>query len=202
MGDIKVSFPKPCSESWDDMTPEGRNRFCARCEKTVIDLSHQTIDDVEALLKSGSESCVRARLDTDGTVAVKPSSDQSVRKMILAVGASVSLLTTGCQTYGNDREAQGAITGNVDGFHMIAKGLVTATNKDGHIFEAELEVNGDYEIRNVPPGPYSLRFTPDCGDPWTVESVVVRDKQTTVSNSDHPYGCIIIGRIEIEQNNG
>ena len=47
MGDLRVSFPKPCDEKWQAMTPEGRARVCGRCDKAVHDLSLYSIDEAE-----------------------------------------------------------------------------------------------------------------------------------------------------------
>lgn len=32
-------IPEPCHEDWNNMTPEGRGRFCASCNKQVVDFS-------------------------------------------------------------------------------------------------------------------------------------------------------------------
>ncbi len=36
---IQISIPHPCSQNWDEMTPEARGRFCSHCQKTVIDFT-------------------------------------------------------------------------------------------------------------------------------------------------------------------
>jgi hypothetical protein len=36
---IKLSIPTPCSESWENMTPNEQGRHCDSCNKTVIDFS-------------------------------------------------------------------------------------------------------------------------------------------------------------------
>lgn len=35
----KISIPKPCFESWENMTPDGMGRFCGSCNKTVVDFT-------------------------------------------------------------------------------------------------------------------------------------------------------------------
>ncbi|WP_309611344.1 hypothetical protein, partial [Sphingomonas sp.] len=85
MSDIRVSFPEPCGERWDDMQPAGCNRHCDSCDKVIHDLSQMTIDDVEALVWTDPEPCVRAHVDRDGFVATK--SSVNPRRLAIAVGS-------------------------------------------------------------------------------------------------------------------
>ncbi len=36
---IQIDIPRPCSQDWDEMTPQGQGRHCDSCNKTVIDFS-------------------------------------------------------------------------------------------------------------------------------------------------------------------
>lgn len=36
---IQIKVPKPCHENWHSMTPKEQGRFCASCEKVVVDFS-------------------------------------------------------------------------------------------------------------------------------------------------------------------
>jgi hypothetical protein len=36
---LHLAIPKPCTESWDHMTPDTDGRFCLSCQKQVIDFS-------------------------------------------------------------------------------------------------------------------------------------------------------------------
>ena len=35
----QLEIPKPCHEDWDEMTPGAQGRFCGSCQKTVVDFS-------------------------------------------------------------------------------------------------------------------------------------------------------------------
>lgn len=39
MKKIQLSVPKPCHEQWQHMTPKEQGRFCAACQKTVVDFT-------------------------------------------------------------------------------------------------------------------------------------------------------------------
>lgn len=34
---FSIHIPQPCPQSWDDMHPNDRGRYCASCQKTVVD---------------------------------------------------------------------------------------------------------------------------------------------------------------------
>jgi hypothetical protein len=53
---MKISIPTPCSENWDTMQPREQARFCASCQKCVIDFttaSDTTIVDFLNTKKEG-----------------------------------------------------------------------------------------------------------------------------------------------------
>src|SRR4051812_35882882 len=95
MADLRVSFPKPCGEKWDEMSPDGCNRHCARCEKTIHDLSRVTFEEAELMARSGREVCVRAEIGPGNTVMLKPG--RSTRRMVAMVGASMGIMAASGQ---------------------------------------------------------------------------------------------------------
>jgi hypothetical protein len=56
MKKIELQIPEPCHENWQMMTPSERGRFCAACEKTVIDFSQMTDNEVVNYFKKPSQS--------------------------------------------------------------------------------------------------------------------------------------------------
>jgi hypothetical protein len=92
MPDLRVSFPKPCDETWEAMTPSGCDRVCARCDHVVHDLSQYTLAEAEALLGANPGSCVRAQIGADGAVALKPGRGGKAGRMMIAVAATAGLL--------------------------------------------------------------------------------------------------------------
>ena len=59
----------PCSEDWSAMTGDDRAKHCAKCEKTVYNLSELTEDEAEELILSRRvDLCVKFYRRTDGTL--------------------------------------------------------------------------------------------------------------------------------------
>jgi hypothetical protein len=52
---LHLSIPKPCSESWDKMSPESKGRFCSSCSKTVVNFATMTDQQVLDWLAGHSE---------------------------------------------------------------------------------------------------------------------------------------------------
>jgi hypothetical protein len=48
----KIAIPKPCFESWEQMTPDGNGRYCSSCAKTVIDFSVLSDEEVQQYFTS------------------------------------------------------------------------------------------------------------------------------------------------------
>lgn len=200
MRDLRVSFPRPCGEAWEAMTPAGRARVCGRCEKPVHDLTHYTADEAQALLRGNPETCVRARIGGDGMVALKKSRRGEARRMVIAAAATAGLLAAGAPVLAKQGRPAGVIAGKVQ--YPAFRTRVTATRTDGLTFRARVKGSGRFRIGQLPAGTYALSFVPSCGDSWTVENVVVGAGETIVPDVRSPNGCITVGMLVIEGTSG
>lgn len=55
---IQLSIPEPCHESWQSMTPDTNGRFCKSCQKTVIDFSIMSDQEiVKVMNNAGDDVC-------------------------------------------------------------------------------------------------------------------------------------------------
>jgi len=59
MPKIEINIPKPCSEKWNQMSPNQKGRFCNSCQKTVYDFSSLPDHAVIRKIKSESALCGR-----------------------------------------------------------------------------------------------------------------------------------------------
>lgn len=57
---IRLSIPQSCHESWSDMTPADKGRFCLSCQKIVTDFTQLSDKEIIELLQSNqATSCGR-----------------------------------------------------------------------------------------------------------------------------------------------
>jgi hypothetical protein len=53
-----IHIPKPCSQDWGGMTPDGQGRFCGSCNKTVVDFTKMDNHEIVEYLKNqGGRTC-------------------------------------------------------------------------------------------------------------------------------------------------
>ena len=202
MRDVRVSFPKPCDAPWEAMVPTGCNRLCARCDTMVHDLAELTLEQAQALLRRDPAACVRARVDADGVVTLKPDPGSTVRRMIatVAAAASAGVLASGAPAVAAQKHDRAVISGKVAASDWPTR--ITATAADGMSRRARMKPDGSFKIRRLRAGIYTLTFTPSCGDAWTVKDVEVADNQPLTLQTTDPDPCIIIGALRIEPDLG
>lgn len=62
---IQLAIDDPCHESWDNMTQAEKGRFCASCQKQVIDFTSMTDREIAAFFKKPSTGSVCGRFMND-----------------------------------------------------------------------------------------------------------------------------------------
>src|SRR5262245_59371582 len=62
---IQLSIPEQCHESWENMTPSEKGRFCGSCQKQVIDFTSMSDAQLIAFFKKPSTGSVCGRLFAD-----------------------------------------------------------------------------------------------------------------------------------------
>ncbi len=60
---MEILIKKPCHEDWSGMTPNEQGAFCSKCVKTVVDFSHQSLDEIRSFFTGRSEEKVCGRFE-------------------------------------------------------------------------------------------------------------------------------------------
>jgi hypothetical protein len=87
---VKLSIPEPCHENWDAMTPADKGRFCASCQKNVVDFTKSSDREVLAYLKQNHNVCGQfdnSQLDRELIIAAE-------KKRLWPVVAAIASLIT------------------------------------------------------------------------------------------------------------
>lgn len=56
---IKITIPEPCHESWLEMTPTEKGRFCSNCHKNVIDFTKASDREILTAYSKNDTLCGR-----------------------------------------------------------------------------------------------------------------------------------------------
>lgn len=59
---ISINIPEPCHEDWNKMTPKEKGRHCAACNKTVIDFTSKTDEQVIKTFENENNLCGRFKM--------------------------------------------------------------------------------------------------------------------------------------------
>lgn len=62
---IELTVPEPCHESWNDMTPTEKGRFCASCQKDVVDFTNMGQAELVAFFRKKTSGNVCGRFYED-----------------------------------------------------------------------------------------------------------------------------------------
>jgi hypothetical protein len=90
----ELRVASPCPEKWEDMIGDDVVRFCARCAKSVYDLSAMTREQAEEFVRQKSGPvCVTMRRRRDGKV-ITNDCPAGVRRRRFGVGV-IALATAG-----------------------------------------------------------------------------------------------------------
>lgn len=75
MRSLTIQIPQPCHERWDAMQPSERGRFCASCQKPVVDYTTFSDQELVRLLSKSSETgCGHFRDEQLNRLVVAPQS--------------------------------------------------------------------------------------------------------------------------------
>lgn len=56
---FQISIPEPCNQGWQNMTPVEKGRFCASCQKAVLDFTYLSDNEIISLISKNDNLCGR-----------------------------------------------------------------------------------------------------------------------------------------------
>jgi len=62
---LHLTIPEPCHANWQQMTPNEQGRHCMSCQKTVVDFSLMSDQEILQYISTASSSHVCGRFDND-----------------------------------------------------------------------------------------------------------------------------------------
>ncbi len=73
---MKISIPEPCHENWGTMTPNEQGRFCGSCQKTVVDFTTFSAEDIQNYFTKhyGQKVCGRFKKQQLNSIDIQISS--------------------------------------------------------------------------------------------------------------------------------
>ena len=80
---IRLSINEPCHEQWGDMQPNEEGRFCGSCQKTVVDFSMMSDEEVLSWLSGAGRSVCGMFMEGQLNRELKPASLSGRRRWAL-----------------------------------------------------------------------------------------------------------------------
>lgn len=109
---FKIVIPEPCNENWDKMTADATGRFCLVCNKSVIDFSNMTSDEIQQFLKNSQEQKICGRFKNSQLYSINIQIPQEVlfsqthyhKIFLLALFIVMGTSLFSCSTVNGDKQ--------------------------------------------------------------------------------------------------
>ena len=75
MTNLKIT--NPCKENWNSMAPNKHGRYCQVCEKTIIDFTKMSPDEIQVYLQKNRQKRICGRIPRE-TIKIEPSKKEQL----------------------------------------------------------------------------------------------------------------------------
>lgn len=93
---LRLRIDVPCMENWNEMTPNEQGRFCAVCQRTVVDFSQMTDTQLLDYFRNYQGERLCGRIQQMRLAAAIERKTPLQRLAAAVVGGSMLLSATGC----------------------------------------------------------------------------------------------------------
>ena len=105
---FKLNIPKPCHEDWQQMSPTQKGKFCASCQKEVIDFTKLSDTEITRKTKNAKQLCGRftsTQLEQEYIAA----SQNSLSRLGIALGLGSIIVVTQPSFAQEERKTQKSV---------------------------------------------------------------------------------------------
>ena len=197
---VTLSIPQACHESWQDMTPNERGRFCQHCQKTVIDFSIMSDNEIANLVNHSKEQiCGRLHVSQLNREIYTTEKNTPWMKIAAVVSAltlatpALSAKNTVIETVQLNEQENIIASGDTTG--VISGQVVGNTDNREPLSGATIILrSGKIWTTTDPNGNFSLRLPPDITEKDSLLTICFIGYETMSMkvSSDAPQQNIVI----------
>ena len=154
---MKIVIDNPCHENWDAMSPNEKGAFCLSCQKTVIDFSIKTVEEIKNFfveLPLTESVCGRFKEEQLEEISFEHFFKQFRGWKFFQKAAVIAFFIFGFSLFGHAQN-------NFNNHHPVMKGEVVIMPPDTgrvKIKKDTLKVVEPVDVRHTMGGP---RYVPD-----------------------------------------
>jgi len=175
---VKISIPNPCSENWDNMTPNEQGRHCNNCNRTIVDFSLYTDKELAAFLKHTPHGCGRFDMHQLDRPIIIPADGNTLFLQRALLGAALAVgITSSVQGQPNQQNTPPTKT-------PVATNPIALTNKN-----TEVEPGTSNVIKGIV-------ITAKDNDPMPYTEVIINGIDTAITDSAGKFSFIIPDRLK------
>ena len=114
---------------------------------------------------------------------------------MVAVGASIGLLASACETMPKAAAPMGVLTGKVDPRTGVRS--VKAVSDNGRTYRTKVLDDGSFRFKPLPYGSYGMKFVSEC-ESWTGDRVNLRESEHSVAGPPGTEICVVVGMAKVD----
>lgn len=191
---ISISIPEPCHEDWNKMTPKEKGRHCAACNKTVIDFTSKTDEQVIKTFEIENNLCGRFKKQQLNREMVLTRKDKN-NYLSLAASGLFAFMALGHQDIHaqgepktvkvdslNTPQVKGKIATSIINQRTVS-GIVTTVDDGLPLPGASVIIKGTSKgVQTDFDGKYSIKV--NTGDVLTISYVGLKTTEVTIGASN------------------
>lgn len=178
---IQIILSNRCSENWDEMTPNKKGKYCAHCQKTVIDFSTWSDDTLyNFFTKDRSNVCgMYASSQLNRPIQVPQQSHSLLYRMFVGLGL-VLVFTLAAQAQPSPGELKGLVIDNKG--KPVINAIIKIFSNHKVIATLGTNLDGEFDVKVIDPGSYDVAANYKGFKKSTVTDVLVDPDKTSTVN--------------------